>query len=324
MSTSLQRDFFARHPEIYFLGCGDSQSSHGWISDEMASLGEVGLRYAKNFEFDERVAAKYLQGHFDQFEDDKSKKLLCFSSESMSFTMHFDIDVTEKAKRLKKLFGGDCKVLLIIRNQLDLFRSYYFECVRSGYPGQFDEFLEFNYFHIFRSILSDLYYDSLYDLYCKLFAKENVLVVPMELLVKKPEAELGRLSAELGIAPIDFKMNKHNVSDDRHYLQAVRLLNEKFPNNMGNTYFGTTDTEMLDAYWKLRFKGQTPSNASKNFSTRMMIYRSSQDVIKDFVEPLNAEYSKDWEARFVSLFSGHNRKLAEKTGLNLRKLGYPY
>lgn len=47
MSTSLQRNLFSIHPEIYYLGSKRPDTSHGWISDEMASVGEVSLRYTK-------------------------------------------------------------------------------------------------------------------------------------------------------------------------------------------------------------------------------------------------------------------------------------
>lgn len=323
MSTSLQRDFFDRHPEIYFLGSGKPETAHGWISDGMASLGEVGLRYSKEFTFDKASAKDYLKNHYDAFENDDTKRLLCFSSESMSFTMHYDIDVVEKAKRLHYLFGSDSKILLVIRNQLDLLRSYYFECVRSGYPGFFGEFIEYHYFHQFRSILSDLYYDRMYDLYAHHFGKRNVVVIPMESLVKDIHAEMENVCSILGISSMDVSLEKHNDSNDKNYLQAVRLLNEKFPNNMGSTYFGMTDADKLEAYWKVELKEQAPPGAIKSNSNRMLVYRAARDVVKDFVSPLSGEYPDNWKTRFEAFFAPHNRRLEKKIGLDLRSMGYP-
>ena len=80
MSTSLQKDFFAKHPEVYFLGCGRPDTDHGWISDEMAGIGEVSLRYAKEFMFDVTETRQRMEKYLQEFENDESRKLLCFSS----------------------------------------------------------------------------------------------------------------------------------------------------------------------------------------------------------------------------------------------------
>lgn len=322
MSTSLQRDYFDKHPEIYFLGWGREDTEHGWISDEMAGIGEVELRYSKSFMYDEKAVAQYINKHLELFERDDSKKLLCFSFESMSFTMHYDIDAAEKARRLKALFGPDCKVLMVVRNQLDLFRSYYFECVRGGYAGHFNQFIEYNYFHLFRSILSDLFYDRMLELYATLFGQDNVAVMPMELLATNQQAWLKEISSFLNISPLDFELQKHNASDDKTYIAAVKLLNEKFPNNMGSGYFGMTDPEKLVPYWKGAY-GQLPVEATRTYNARMMIYRAARDVVKDFVPPLEADYPDEWRETLNTLFAPHNSMLASMTGWNLKDLGYP-
>ena len=161
MSTALQRDFFSMHPDIYYLGNGGFNNEHGWVDDGVAALLEVGLRYEPELQFDDKWALDVLGEHFDRFDNMPDKKLLCLSSESMSFTMNYDIDPMLKASRLQRLFGENTRILIIIRNQLDLFRSYYFECVRGGYPGFFHEFLEFHYYYRFHSILTNMFYDKI-------------------------------------------------------------------------------------------------------------------------------------------------------------------
>ncbi|WP_394699712.1 hypothetical protein [uncultured Pseudodesulfovibrio sp.] len=323
MSTSLQRDFFAKHAEVYFLGGQRSETTHGWISDEMASIAEVGLRYTKDLMFNRSAAKKYLKKHFENFEATSGKKLLCFSSESMAFTMHYDVDVVTKAMRLHDLFGQNCKVLMVIRNQLDLFRSYYFECVRCGYPGYFGDFIEYHYFHQFRSMLSDLYYDKLFEVYAKLFGRDNIIVKPMELLAKDMVNEFKKLALSLNIDASNLDIGQQNSSSDKLYLQAVRLMNEKFPNNMGNTYYGMTDTDKLEAYWRVELGENAPPSAINNNGTRMLVYRAAQSVVKDFVGPLVAEYSEFWEERMHDFFAQSNKNLQERIGLGLSEYGYP-
>ena len=323
MSTSLQLDYFNRHPEIYFLGWGRAENVHGWISEEMASIGEVGLRYAKSFVFDEQKVRGYLQKHFELFEQDESKKLLCFSSESMAFTFHYDIDVVEKAQRLHSLFGPDCRVIMVIRNQLDLFRSFYFESIRCGYKGNFTQFIEYHYVHQFRTILTDLYYDRMLGLYGGLFGVENVLAIPMELLVREQQFILTEISQFLGLSPLELGLKKYNDSDDKKYIEAVRLMNEKYPNNMGSGHFGMTDVEKLRAHWKVEYALDPPPEAEAAYSTRTMIYRAAKEVMREYAPPISADYPAHWRTVLNDMFAPGNKLLAEVTGLDLEALGYP-
>lgn len=323
MSTSLQRDFFAKHPEIMFLGWGRPDTEHGWINDQLATLCEVGIRYEKVLSYDRSFAERMIKEHMKEFSNDAAKKILCLSSESFSFTMHFDVDVTIKAERLKHLMGDNTKVLIVIRNQLDLFRSYYFECVRGGYPGQFDEFLDFNYHYLFHSILSDLNYYDLYVLYCKHFGKENVKILPMELIINDADKSLSELSMFAGINDVGLKLQRHNDSSDKKYLQAVRLLNEKFPNNRGNSYFGWIDGEKLRTYWRDKLLMPESPVADKNYGTRMLVYRAAQSVVSDFVEDLDATYQADWQQRLGNLFAAGNDKLSKAVNIDLGAMGYP-
>jgi hypothetical protein len=245
MSTSLQRDFFSVHPEIMFVGWGLPDTEHGWASAELASLCEVGIRYEKVLNFDKKNAKRIFNTFLKQFAKNEKKKSLCLSYESFSFTMHFDVDPVIKAERLRYLLGTDVKILIVIRNQLDLIRSYYFECVRGGYPGFFSEFLDFNFHYQFHSLFSDIRYLSLYKHYCKLFGKDNVLLLPMEAMVEAPQESISRICEFAGVTVGEFPLQRHNDSDDKRYLQAVRLLNEKFPNNRGGTYFGWVDDDKL-------------------------------------------------------------------------------
>lgn len=323
MSTSLQRDFFAKHPEIMFLGWGRPETEHGWVNDQFATLCEVGIRYEKVLSYDKSFAKRMFRGQLKEFNNDAAKKVLCLSSESFSFTMHFDVDATIKAQRLKHLMGDNTKVLIVIRNQLDLFRSYYFECVRGGYPGQFDEFLDFNYHYLFHSILSDLNYYDLYALYCRHFGEENVKVLPMESIIEDQDKSLSELSIFAGISDVELKLQRHNDSSDKKYLQAVRWLNEKFPNNRGNSYFGFVDGEKLHTYWRDKLLMPESVAASQNYAARMMIYRSAHAVISDFVTDIGSSYPLGWQEKLGDLYAAGNDSLSKAIDIDLGAMGYP-
>lgn len=323
MSTSLQRDLFAVHPEIMFLGWGLPDNEHGWISDEISALCEVGIRYEKVLNFRKPSARKIFGRYLTEFEQNPSKKAICLSYESFSFTMHFDVDPVIKADRLRYLLGKDAKVLIVIRNQIDLIRSYYFECVRGGYAGYFPSFLDFNFHYQFHSIFSDLRYCQLYKLYCKMFGKENVMLLPMESIVASSQEATESICEFAGVARGDFPLQRHNDSNDRRYLQAVRLLNEKFPNNRGGSYFSWVDDEKLRPYWHQSLGiEETPLAAHQNYNTKMMVLRTAATVTSDFVDELNADYPPGWVERISTLYREDNLALAELTGLDLSRLGY--
>ncbi len=323
MSTTLQRDLFAVHPEIMFLGWGCHGFDHGWISDEMATLCEVGIRYEKVMDYQKYSNKNIIERYLSDFEQDTSKTAICLSYESFSFTMHFDVDPAIKARRLKYLFGKDTKILIVIRNQLDLIRSYYFECVRGGYPGFFDSFLDFNFHYQFHSIFSDLNYYKLYLYYCRLFGKENVMLLPMETLITQQQESIDSICEFAGISKGEYELGKHNESSNLRFLQAVRLLNEKFPNNRGQTHFSWVDDEKLRTYWHQTLGlEETPLAASKNYSQKMMIIRSAKSTVSDFMEDLNADYTSFWAERLRGLYSKDNAKLANLSGLDLSSLDY--
>lgn len=322
MSTCLQRDLFAVHPEIMFLGWGLPNTEHGWISDEISALCEVGIRYEKVLNFGKAQAKEIFGKYLAEFNKNPTKRTICLSYESFSFTMHFDIDPVIKAERLRYLLGKDTKVLIVIRNQLDLIRSYYFECVRGGYAGFFPSFLDFNFHYQFHSIFSDLRYSRLYQLYCKIFGKENVMLLPMETIVGSPREAVDSICDFANVTIGDFPLQRHNDSNDRHFLQGVRLLNEKFPNNRGLSYFGWVDGEKLNPYWRNTLRVETPMAASQNYNTKMMILRTAQTVTLDFVDNLDADYPPGWVERMSALYREDNVSLAKLAGLDLSGLGY--
>lgn len=322
MSTSLQRDLFAVHPEIMFVGWGLPDTEHGWASDELSILCEVGIRYEKVLNFQRQKAKKVFDTFLKDLEDNDGKRALCLSYESFSFTMQFDVDPVIKAERLRYLMGRDTKILIVIRNQLDLIRSYYFECVRGGFPGSFPEFIDFNFHYQFHSIFSDLRYLPLYKHYCKLFGKENVLLLPMEELVETPTEAISKICEHAGVSFGEYPLQRHNDSNDKRYLQAIRLLNEKFPNNRGGTHFGWVDDEKLRPYWRDSLNVGLPTAAVKNHALRLMVYRTAKEVMADFMGELHADYPAGWAERLASMYQDDNRLLAKSSGLDLGRFGY--
>jgi hypothetical protein len=157
-----------------------------------------------------------------------------------------------------------------------------------------------------------------------MFGMENVMLLPMETIVASPRKAVESICEFAGVATGDYPLQRHNDSNDRCFLQAVRLLNEKFPNNRGQTYFGWVDGEKLRPYWHQTLGVETPLAAEQNYNMKMMVLRTAQAVTSDFVSDLNADYPPGWTERLSALYREDNHALAELTGLDLSGLGYIY
>ena len=182
-STSLQRSFFAVHPEIFHLGIGCHESNIKYITPEISSIIEMYIRYSNNSIFyDEltRIKATF-NDFFEQARLDPQKKAIGISAEILSIGFASqDVDTFEKANRLKEIFGKETEIIIILRNQMTLIKSFYSELVRLGYPYSYERYIEFMYkFHV-STFISDLRYDKTIQHYEKLFGKDNINVILSE------------------------------------------------------------------------------------------------------------------------------------------------
>jgi hypothetical protein len=103
------------------------------------------------------------------------------------------------ARRLKNIFE-DAKVIIIIRNQLDMIYSSYVHYIRTGGSCKINNFLNppqdgaiprFKYEY--------LEYHKVIELYFDLFGRENVLVLPYELFVVDPKKYVKEITSFIGV-----------------------------------------------------------------------------------------------------------------------------
>lgn len=129
-STSLQKAFFEKHPEITYggIGVGDHLSfANSGLEFVFQSL----LQHANKpyFERNFKEAKKIV----DEFVNSASDTTV-FSLETLVFPFS-SLDFETITERIKLLFEGyDIHVLLVIREQLGFLKSLYGEFLRMGYP----------------------------------------------------------------------------------------------------------------------------------------------------------------------------------------------
>lgn len=123
------------------------------------------------------------------------------------------------AERLYSLFP-EAKILIVIRNQLDMILSIYKHRLRANLTVDIDLFLEqiplnTTFEPIFH--LDYLQYHLLISHYQNLFGKDNILCIPYELLIKDSKSFFSQISSFSG-ANIDENLTLPKVNEGYSYL----------------------------------------------------------------------------------------------------------
>lgn len=260
LSSTLQEFYFSRHPEIYHLGIGVG-SLIDYIDDDVNVLFENYLLYSRDFEYagKEEYFEDVISAHIENAIKD-NKKAIGVSLELLSFTFTPDmIDVTQKTKRLKKLFGSDTEIILVIRNQKDLIESLYREFIKIGYAGSYKEYIDFIYLRQSRSFLHEFKYDNLANLYSDHFGKENLKILVAEdyrqsngdlIRVGSNAKLIDDISNILGVSNKELEIGHSNPPLSNRDLFQKRALNSKNNHDLSNDIFEGADVHRLYKYFE--------------------------------------------------------------------------
>lgn len=321
-STSLQYFYFTRHPEMYHLGWGCSHTPTGWVDDEVAAALEVDLRMAKTRNYNPQVTRAAIGKHFEWASKMEQYKAIGISWESLCFTLVYDVDVTLKAARLFHTFGKGTKIVVVLRNQLQLIRSMYFELVRGGMSKTFSEYLEFLYYWRFTGMTTDLLYDDVLATFASLFGAENILLVPFEHLAQDNAPPLKRISTFLGLSDAVQTLGRLNATEDLRILERVRQLNAGESHDFGAPLFSHLYPDKMAAYWA-REGLPFPDAARVAMGMRDKHTTRAESEIGEDSPELDTRYTPEWESRFASFYAESNRRVMQRWGLDLEALGYP-
>ena len=176
-STSLQRDYFSKHPSIFHLGIG-VDSNIGYQDSIIDKTCEVYLKTCKYYKYES--VKKNIISHFENLfkTANLNNKITGISFEHFSFSFSYDsISTHQKAERLSKIFGNNTKIIMIVRNQFDLIKSLYKEYVRIGFFGDFYSFIELIYKYQDRNFVYDFRFDYVFNTYAEFFGEEKTLYV---------------------------------------------------------------------------------------------------------------------------------------------------
>tara|TARA_A100001015_G_scaffold287969_1_gene358305 strand:+ start:505 stop:1410 length:906 start_codon:yes stop_codon:yes gene_type:complete len=199
------------------------------------------------------------------------------------------------AKRLKKIFPN-AKVLMLIRNQIDCFISWYLNhgCYLTNVPKKFwkrylglNDWLEYCFENPTFSPLQAMNYLKYYEIFSNFFGEENIILIPYEEIFHNRLNFCKKFSSLFGVSADDVQ----------------KILNLK--ENKRNT--------------KLKYL------IHKNFGFSNKLPKKLYSFISflDFSGSANIQLSKIWSERIFNEYAEKNYLLTKRTGLNLEIYNYP-
>jgi hypothetical protein len=310
-STTLQKQLFDKHSQINFMGIYPTKNI-GQDTDEKnidtlyiqnKSLQEFHncLTNLEGIEYQFSEVEKYFSEVKDLLSD---AEINLFSNERFASVLFAHKDRAEKAKRIKQFFP-DAKIIIIIRNQIDIIKSQYRDHPfdpRSLYSNQksvtIDEWVKRDFKNYDISFVKSIEYYKLVKYYSELFGQENVGVFLFEELVQDIESFSSQISEFLNINEKETK----------------KLLNSKHEND------GVSQN--LNNYRKFKSKvsGMVPQVLKQSKIVRnldQILFKKLQKGKKQKVEMSDAIQQKVYK-----YYNEQNQLLAKEYNLELKKYGY--
>ena len=126
-------------------------------------------------------------------------------------------DLLEPVKIISalKLLSNDIRIVLIIRRQWDWLRSRYQECVKRYETRNFLNIIKAG---VFRNTLARLDYGSVIVQYEDAFGKENIRVIPFELLASDPLKFKKSLEESIGDLILSSSLARHKTGLRRPFV----------------------------------------------------------------------------------------------------------
>jgi hypothetical protein len=223
-TTSLQRNFFAAREDIFLAG--EPYGERGGIF--------TAIKCAEDFKFD--TAA--LQSLCDALIHDKSHgRTIVISDESLSDTpqLYFAPYMMPRdviAARLRHFFPS-AKIIFTIRDQRQYVASMYMNLKRntafcSGMPvPPFAEWLSGGLNTGRGQYLQNLDFTETINLYCRIFGRENICVLPLEIITTDgPRAYLTKLCDFLGLEVTERDVESYHQIENRRMTVQRELVAE--------------------------------------------------------------------------------------------------
>ncbi len=256
---------------------------------------------------------------------------LLISEESLSGNILFHYDHSESIpKRLKESLPNG-KIILIIRRQVDLVDSLYRQVVLMGYPSSTNTYLNYRNGRFTNPIYSGNLkicgidvrkqdWFSLVENYHKYFGKENILVIPYELLADDQNYFLGMIFEFFGTNGY-YPKNKEVINRSFSFLSVnIASILNRFLVREYNKLGLIVEQPFLKIFEKGKKKLPVLGIAAE-ISRRMSLRYILKQL--DKVVYINKSVIGERKRRLIKeMHKRSNRKLDEKLQLGLKRFGY--
>jgi hypothetical protein len=315
-STTLQKQLFNRHPGINNLGLFPTANlgiDSGYIDTSCPYLADENLRkFYHNLVMLRGIEYKY-SGNLGLFEEYiagylEDERVSVFSNERFTSVFYSHPDVAAKANRLKEIFPR-AKILLVIRNQLDLIKSQYRDHpfdprnFAIGKPVSLDKWIEIAYKADEVYFLSSLKYYEVAGYYAGLFGKDNIGIFLLEDLASNVEQFSEAISSFIGVdsqITLELLQGKRENRGVSHRYNVYRKIRRRAFSSVG---VGRIVPEPLKEY--LLTLESRLSNVLKQGSKR------------------NYSMSQPWVNRLTKYYAESNSNLQREYDIDLSHHDYP-
>ena len=309
-STTLQKHLFSKHPDINSfssyptknIGVDSSEIDYSarYLSNDNLKNFYQRLSNETSSDFDHQAISS-LTADFKK--DFSTSQCNLFSSEFFTSVFFSNKNLEEKANRLSDVFP-DAKIVVIVRNQLDIIKSQYKDHpfdprnLTSGKPLSLNEFIAhlLDFDHEIKYLDSLRYFEKA-NIYEQLFSANNICVLCMEDLKH------------------DLRSFSSKVSDFLHIdsKSTEELLTHRHENRgVGSRY--NTYRKMVRNYYPAKVLHFMLANVFK-IDVKKILTNSSSKVEDISLQNIN---------RLTEYFGKSNFKLANKYAIDVVKYQYPH
>lgn len=257
-STSLQTQYFSKHPQLLHLGSG-IEKNYGCLTDEIELLLEVYLKTANTYVFEkDKAHLKNSLSETIQNNINSNHRAVTISSEHLSFSYTNDcLDLETKMERLSFFFDGEVEFIAIIRNQWDLLKSNWKEYVRTGYPENFNYFLNSVYKYQHNNFYHDFNYLRTLHVLKNYFPEAKVWFLPFEEFRQNEELSkrndtpvlIQTLDSILGLENFSITFENRNKAIPDCSLEYLIRLNKTARRDVSNLLLESAEVHRLEKWF---------------------------------------------------------------------------
>lgn len=300
-STSLQMDFFASLQEINYIGrhddCNVLRQSHHSPLVALATLDEV--QYQRRKCQIVNSLKKAIDNRKAQVTVISDEILVSSSYRPYIYTVPV-ADNTLVAKRLFEIFP-EAKILMIIRNQVNFVSSMIAQLMRNNLIKiDHRKFFDLHMKYACEEQGSFFYlvdYNAIYDMYTRIFGKNNIHIMCLENFSKDSEKSMSELSELMGLSNDVFDKKK-DLSKRNIRASEFEIFVQK-----NQSFFAT-----VGRFIPQRFRHFLRKRLADAYSSK----------------PIEVKFNEEQISFLHNFYGPGNFELQKKTNIRLDLLGYPF